>query len=649
MFKKGFYVGKLYITFSVIRRAIAVIVLVFLSIFTTVKIYNNPSNTLKQEILHLDFNNTKDINLQHQEATLIDTYGTSIIRGVTTPQEPKVIDVDPNEDDDKPVNPRRRSSWTDDYEDWDTPIEGGGGGGGGGHVDPGLPQPSYNPAPSFNPDITNPTPYGDDNTDWPMHVIDEPDDPSDKPDSDHGDVYYIVLRYFTGTSNPGITPSTSDTSWTTNYPTIAKTDPAGYYHVWSYIKSTDPAYRDSDPKWLGCVYIKSNPEKILDTPTPPEYLSTSFRADDIIVLTSQATATVGSTIKYALGGENKAPVNGWTDNYQDIKVKNAGTYYVWYFNESSGNAESSQPAKVVPTISRADGDSVTVEGITFKSGLTYDKTAKELIDNAGSAKVSGNSYSDGVIEYAFGNDDTTPPTGGWNTKENIKKTDAGTYYVWARVKADSNVNTGTPVYAGSTVTIANATGEITKDPVAKTKITYSGSDQPLLSSLGTGTGTIKYIVSTDGTKTYSGTVDSESDFTSAVTSLNQITGKDAGDYYVYYGASAAGKNYDASTIKKLGPIHIYQKVIPNVQGPTAVTLYYNDNEQSLLKTSGSVANGHLEYKLGDNSATEPDFNSGTILEANYTDVKGKEVKTYYVWYRGVPTYISASIIFSVFF
>ena len=98
MFKKGFYIGKLYITFSVIRRAVAVIVLVFLSIFTTVRIYNAPSQTLKQEILHLDFNNTKDINLQHQEATLIDTYGTSIIRGATTPQEPKVIDVEPEDE-----------------------------------------------------------------------------------------------------------------------------------------------------------------------------------------------------------------------------------------------------------------------------------------------------------------------------------------------------------------------------------------------------------------------------------------------------------------------------------------------------------------------------------------------------------------------
>ena len=92
MFKKGFYVGKLYITFSVIRRAVAVIVLVFLSIFTTVRICNAPSQTLKQEIIQQNFNNTKDIELQHEEATLIDTYGTSIIRGATTPQEPKVIE-----------------------------------------------------------------------------------------------------------------------------------------------------------------------------------------------------------------------------------------------------------------------------------------------------------------------------------------------------------------------------------------------------------------------------------------------------------------------------------------------------------------------------------------------------------------------------
>ena len=96
---------------------------------------------------------------------------------------------------------------------------------------------------------------------------------------------------------------------------------------------------------------------------------------------------------------------------------------------------------------------------TVKTNLQYTGTAQALI-TAGAA--------DTAMEYALGESDTTAPTSGYS--ETVpSQSDAKTYYVWYRAKADDNHEAGDA--AELTVSIAKADPEIVTKPTASS-ITY---------------------------------------------------------------------------------------------------------------------------------------------------------------------------------
>lgn len=103
----------------------------------------------------------------------------------------------------------------------------------------------------------------------------------------------------------------------------------------------------------------------------------------------------------------------------------------------------------------AESAAVVKEAPKAKDDLTYTGSPQEL--------VTGGTAEGGTMQYAIGTNATTPPTEGWSTAIPTG-TEAGTYYVWYRVKGDLNHYDSEPRCV--TVNITNAPPAPTAAPTA---------------------------------------------------------------------------------------------------------------------------------------------------------------------------------------
>ena len=110
-----------------------------------------------------------------------------------------------------------------------------------------------------------------------------------------------------------------------------------------------------------------------------------------------------------------------------LTIKKAGTASVTVTaSETDTCAQASKDVSV--TIDKAETAPATVTA----SGWTYDTTERRLVYAEGA--VSG-----GVMQYAVGDGAETAPTSGWGASIPTA-TNAGTYYVWYKVRGDENHN-----------------------------------------------------------------------------------------------------------------------------------------------------------------------------------------------------------------
>ena len=77
--------------------------------------------------------------------------------------------------------------------------------------------------------------------------------------------------------------------------------------------------------------------------------------------------------------------------------------------------------------------------------LTYNKTAQTVADGA---SVTGDGTYSGTLYLGFGASETTVPTV-WSQATSLKQTNAGTYYIWAKVEAGANHEAVAPMNVGS--------------------------------------------------------------------------------------------------------------------------------------------------------------------------------------------------------
>ena len=217
---------------------------------------------------------------------------------------------------------------------------------------------------------------------------------------------------------------------------------------------------------------------------------------------------------------------------------NVGDYTV-KVSAAENSASYSGSATATFTVAKA---APTVTAPTAKT-LTYTGSAQKLV-NAGST-------NDGTLYYAVTTENTAPTDESLYTTSIPSKTDVGTYYVWYKVKGDSNHKDTEPVCIETEIKKA----EITVTADAKT-ITYGDQDAAL-------------------TYQVSGLVEGETEDQALTGALTRESGTDAGTYKIQQGSLSAD-NYE---IKFTGANYTIKAKELEVEW-TDTELVYNGKEQA---------------------------------------------------------------------
>lgn len=203
-----------------------------------------------------------------------------------------------------------------------------------------------------------------------------------------------------------------------------------------------------------------------------------------------------------------------------------------------------------------------------KAAPTYTApTAKSLTYNRGSqALLNAGSTSHGTIQYSSNGSSwsTTIPS----------QTNADTYTVYWRLAGDSN---HTDVSSTSiSATIAKTTPVVATSPSASTGLTYTGSNQNLLSG-----GSMKH---------------SSSDTTAVAGTFTYAQGKNAGTYnsLTWSFAPTDSTNYNSTSGTVSGSVSI-AKANPVYTAPTANNRTYNTSSAALLNAGLSTTAGSFTY------------------------------------------------------
>ena len=293
--------------------------------------------------------------------------------------------------------------------------------------------------------------------------------------------------------------------------------------------------------------------KVTPTVTSPTPKTLTFNNANQVL--ANAGSTNWGTIQYCLNNSGGT----YSTSVPSASAANV-TYKVWYKVVGDSNINDVPPASIdcmiaekrvtTPTIT-LDPTGYTYNGSECKPTPTV-KDGSTVIPSSEYTTTYSNNVNAGTASVV------------------ISDKTAGNYYI-----------SGT-----TTFTIKKAAGSVTTQPTAKS-LTYNSTDQALVTA-GSGTGTMMYKLGSGSWGT------------------SIPTSKNAGDYTVYYKASAS-TNYEESASGSVA-VNI-AKVTPTVTAPTAKSLTYNGSAQALVN-AGSTNYGTLKYST-DGSTYSTSIPSGT--------------------------------------
>ena len=364
--------------------------------------------------------------------------------------------------------------------------------------------------------------------------------------------------------------------------------------------------------------------------TPPQANTLTYNKVAQNLVTA-GTADANGKMEYAFGtDENTAPTSGWSEGIPQ-KI-DAGTYYVWYRAQSKTTGYDNSDSKCVPvTIGKA---SATITPLPTGKTLTYNGSEQELV-------APGVADENGTMQYVVSDSATTAPDSGWST-DIPKRTDAKTYYVWYRAKANTtdNYKDSTPAYVTATIKSRPAPTPVAPSAVVKTApvantLTYDGQPQELVTAGEAKGGTMQYALGKNN-----------SNMPTSGWSESIPTGTEAGGYFVWY--KAKGDSSHTNSIPKCitATIEKVPASVTNVPTVKVKTLLYNGEPKELV-TSGEASGGTMQYALETSETTAPEEGWSEELPT-VTDAG-----TYYIWYRVVgddnhedlaPSYVGVATI-----
>jgi uncharacterized repeat protein (TIGR02543 family) len=283
---------------------------------------------------------------------------------------------------------------------------------------------------------------------------------------------------------------------------------------------------------------------------------------------------------------------------------------------------------VALTVNKADGTAATVNPVN----RTYDGTSKALVSVTGEAVG-------GEMKYVLGENGITAPTEGWGSSIPTA-TDAGTYYVWYKVKGDGNHNDTdancVEVSIGKrSVTLTSATASKTYDGTALKNSDVTVSGDGFVTGEGATysvTGSQKVAGSSANAFTYTfntGTKESNYNITKTEGTLT-VTSRDA-KYQISPQANSDELKYDGQSHEVTGfetDTFIVEGNTYTVSGLTAVGSGTDVGSYTVSVSGTAVVKDSDGNDVSDQFAVTPQTGTLTINKRRVTMTSATDTKEY---------------------
>lgn len=322
-------------------------------------------------------------------------------------------------------------------------------------------------------------------------------------------------------------------------------------------------------------------------------------------LISSASRTQG-TMYFRVQAPGDTDYGGWTTDSSTIKGKNAGTYKIQYYAQStSSNYYNSSTYTKTLTLAKAPG-SASVTGAT---DLLYSGTNQHLLTDGTGI---------GTMHYRVSEADSTSTWSGWTDNYNdIMGNMPGIYTI--QYYSDETDNYEATTTASTTVEIARLTPKISV--TGKEGLSYTGMPQQLVNTASVeGNGTIHYRVTGANNDSYGGWTDK----------ITDITGQTAGKYKIqYYSDQSTLHKAMGSQASPYGTIEVdIAKIDPPTFTVTGKTgLSYTGLSQELIDAATVTGGGTIHYRVtGANNSYYGDWTT------NASDITGTGAGTYKIQY-----------------
>lgn len=377
-------------------------------------------------------------------------------------------------------------------------------------------------------------------------------------------VYYLVTTSATlvPTAESAATTDPYSTGWVLPTDTEpAKRAPkeknAGTYYVWTKIVEDEGSHNYTDAPGISAAPVVALIDKAsinAAEPAPKVVGDWTFDNTEHVLTGSAVGVTFISSsdnndaLKEAIPAQLYYKVNDgeWTlydtDNPNLPKAINAGNYTVKYKVEGGRNFKSKAETQLGTVVVSQANPFTPPTGVTFTAAVaqdnwTYDTNSKALLKTG--ASMTGQNC---VVDYKVTNTNVMPAvtSTGWNTAIPTES-NAGTYYVWTRVTCSGTPDNYVDAVYQTPAVVAVAKATPTATVTSNAPLTYTGTDQDLVTcSAVTATCSVKYYVTDSSTASAS---TDENDWKTTA------QGKNSGNYYVWYKIVGNSNYYNVDPVK----------------------------------------------------------------------------------------------------
>ena len=403
-------------------------------------------------------------------------------------------------------------------------------------------------------------------------------------------------------------PDANDNVWYEFDSESLKRTEVGTYDLYYKVDVDDNNWSDVAPHYFDQVTI----EKGNATITAPTVGSNLVYSGNPVTLFNFGSTNAG-TLSYAVTDSDVESIAAdaedtwYAADANELKRTAAGNYKLWYKLTGDNNYNDKAPASIGTATIAPGSVSVTTAPARVADYLTYNGELQTLIT---AGEVTG-----GALRYAVTSNNEAPAANAENVwYENaaidaLKRSAAGTYYLWYKVEGDANHNNVIPTaFTTASIEIKKAKIVVTT-PAAELNaaVAWDGTAKQVIKKGVTATGkgdlTVYYAVSTSNVAPSAEVVDVW--YTDITDEHLRVSA--ANTYYAYYKIVSNDVNVEPLAPAAFDGAFVINATPASITTiPAAKTLTYNAEAQELVD-AGVAVGGELQYSVDNQnwSATIP--------------------------------------------